>query len=389
MSRATTKDVKSLRHAAMRDADHLRDQVRPGLPRLPQRSRQTRRATWYGDDSTLLAVVGAQEGNHTDRLLAHGLHLAEGRELALVLPAAFAYPTQFRRPWLTAEIDVWTHEKGKVARPTPLSKADTLESVKGPETARAYTLGPRASDWVRILVEWATQHRELVEAHTSSLRGWSYNGQRVLTIRGKRRVVIHAGINAKTEPATAYRVDSQLDPRQFKEIVQHVERGIRNAHAKAYGRFEEHHLQVALRRSPGTLLLEHPVLREVPAWRPRGRGFIDLVGMDGAGDVVLVETKLGSDEMLILQGLDYWIWASKDENRAWLRDRLYADASASTHLLYAVAGKQGSPPQLGEYEKSHLKHIDPAVPWRVALLSDWDRPDAANVKMLGPHQVPE
>jgi hypothetical protein len=217
MSRATTKDVKSLRHAAMRDAGHLRDQVRPGLPRLPQRSRQTRRATWYGDDSTLLAVVGAQEGNHTDRLLAHGLHLAEGRELALVLPAAFAYPTQFRRPWLTAEITLWTHEKGKITLPTPLSKAETLESVKGPETARAYTLGPRASDWVRILVEWATQHRELVEAHTSSLRGWSYNGQRVLTIRGKRRVVIHAGINAKTEPATAYRVDSQLDPRQFKE----------------------------------------------------------------------------------------------------------------------------------------------------------------------------
>lgn len=200
--------------------------------------------------------------------------------------------------------------------------------------------------------------------------------------------MIHAGIDAKTDPAATYRFDSPIDAGQFKEIVERVERGIRKAHHKAYGKFEEHHLQVALRRSPGTLLLEHPILREVPAWRPRGRGFIDLVGMDGAGDVVLVETKLGSDEMLILQGIDYWIWASKDENRAWLRERLYADASARTHLLYAFAGQEGSPAALGEYERTHLRYVDPDIPWRVVLLSDWDRPDAAAVTMLDPKEIP-
>lgn len=99
-------DVKSLRLAAASDADHLRDQVRPGRPRLPQRKRQTRRATWYGDGETLLGVVGAQEGKDTDRVLAHGLHLAEGRELVLVLPFDFAYLTQYRRPWLTAELAI-------------------------------------------------------------------------------------------------------------------------------------------------------------------------------------------------------------------------------------------------------------------------------------------
>lgn len=35
-----------------------------------------------------------------------------------------------------------------------------------------------------------------------------------------------------------------------------------------------------------------------------------------------METKLASDEMLILQGLDYWVWATRDDNAAWLRDRL-------------------------------------------------------------------
>lgn len=50
--------------------------------------------------------MGAQEGKDTDRVLAHGLHLAEGRELVLVLPFDFAYLTQYRRPWLTAELAI-------------------------------------------------------------------------------------------------------------------------------------------------------------------------------------------------------------------------------------------------------------------------------------------
>jgi len=33
-----------------------------------------------------------------------------------------------------------------------------------------------------------------------------------------------------------------------------------------------------------------------------GRGFIDL---DSVGDLVIVKTKPGADDMLVLQGLDY------------------------------------------------------------------------------------
>ena len=43
----------------------------------------------------------------------------------------------------------------------------------------------------------------------------------------------------------------------------------------------------------------------------RGRGYIDLLGIDGHGDVRIVETKIADnrDDLLILQGLDYYVWA--------------------------------------------------------------------------------
>ena len=382
------------RHFADTKADALREQIGPKFSRIPEQSGWTRRAVWYEGEQALMAVVGKQEGGDTDRVLAHGLYLAKGRQLRLVLPADFANPSRVRQPWLTADIDIWTHADGLVSHPTPLVKAETSAGAGGHETKRAYTLGSRASGWVRDLIEWATQHPDLAEAHTSSLRGWSHNGQRVLTIKGKRHVVIKAGIDAKAEAAATYALDSALMATTLAEVRKHVERGIKNARAKEYGKFEEHHLQVVLRQSPGTLLLEHPVLREVPAWRPaggtktHGRGFIDLVGMDGSGDVVLVETKLDSDEMLILQGLDYWIWASNPDNNAWLRERLYADPKAQTHLLYAVAGKGGRRPKLGQYEIAHLQYLDLEIPWRVALLREWNDHDAPKVEMLDPLEIP-
>lgn len=61
---------------------------------------------------------------------------------------------------------------------------------------------------------------------------------------------------------------------------------------------------------------EQAVLLELPAWRPsgsagtkqrtpRGRGFVDLAGLDATGTLLLVEPELRGDHMLVLQGLDY------------------------------------------------------------------------------------
>lgn len=376
-------------------ADDLVDQLDDHYTRLPLAPGWTRRAVWYENDDALLAVVGDQERSDSDTVLAHGLHLRGERTLRLVLPKAWAHPTSFRQPWLKpGVVDVWTHANGKLAHPTPLNKDQTRHDAGDVEKRRPYVLGAQATDWVRSLIEWATRHRELVEAHTSSLRAWSHNGQRVLTITGKRRVQIKAGIDAKSSPADLHTVDAPLDAATTAAIRKRVEQGIKHAHSRTFGDFEEHHLQVLLRRSPTDLGLEHPVLREIPAWRPsggtkeRGRGFIDLVASDGAGDLVLVETKLGSDEMLILQGLDYWIWATNPENASWLRERLYVDTNAPIKLLYAVGGKKGATPRLGRYELATLASLDAEIPWRVALLTAWNSGNGAGFKLLDPLKLP-
>ena len=249
---------------------------------------------------------------------------------------------------------------------------------------------------MRRLTEWATANPGLADAHLSSLRGWSHDGQRVLTIGGKRTIEIKAGVDASKDKALSVKVTGPLTSSEFDAITARVERGMADAKAKTYGKFEEHHLQVQLREHPGTLRLEHPLLREVPAWRPagggdgkRGRGFVDLAGLDSAGDIVLVETKLGQDEMLVFQGLDYWIWATTPENHQWLRERLYAADDAKIRLLYAVGGKGAGKPRLGRYELSHLDLLDPEIPWRVALLDDWDKAHAPTSAVTEPRTKPD
>ena len=74
--------------------------------------------------------------------------------------------------------------------------------------------------------------------------------------------------------------------------------------------------QAYLARHPHLLGLDRTVCREFPARRVGGGlGYIDLLGPDGDGRVHLVETKRDTDVMLVLQGLDYWIWADAHAKR--------------------------------------------------------------------------
>jgi hypothetical protein len=196
----------------------------------------------------------------------------------------------------------------------------------------------------------------------------------------KTQVKVVAGIDAKSQAATRWSITAPLGEVTLSSIRRDVEAGIANAKAKKHGKFEEHRLQAILRRTPDSLGLEYPVLRELPAWRPsggekpRGRGFIDLAAMDGLGDITIVETKLTGDEMLVLQGLDYWIWANAADNEAWLKQRLHADpVRASLRLMYAVGGRGGKAPSLGKYAQAQLKVLHEDVSWRIALINDWVR----------------
>ena len=376
-------------------ADELAAQVAPHLKRRDPARGWTARAVWYEHDSTLMAVVGEQEEGHTDLALAHGLELARDRALILVLHEDWAGPTLHRMPWLTTPLTVFTYADGSPAtRAEPPTRSASRRQAGGPETSPALHLGEMGRS-LRPLLEWAAVHAELEPAHTRSVRSWAHRGQRVLTVSGRKKVTVTAGIDARSQRAHQVTLTTAPTAAQVGEIRSHVETGIAQAKAKAFGSFEEHHLQAVLRQRPGDLRLEHPLLREVPAWRPvgsgtgktRGRGFVDLAGLDPVGDLVVVETKLDDDDMLVLQGLDYWIWATATENSTWLRSRLHARPDAEVRLLYAVAGKDGKKPALSRYTHAQLRALHSDVPWRWANIENWvDGPTA--VSLLDPGQVP-
>lgn len=371
-------------------AELLAGQVGEGFKRVPPRRGWTTYAVWFERDHELMGVVGEQEKSDTDKVLAHGLRLAAGRALTLVLPEAWAYPTRSRAPWFKSTISIYTHVDGKARPRKPLRPEASFQNSGGYDANPVPHLGS-TGEWAREVVEWATAHPHLDPAHTTSQRGWSCNGQRVLSISGRRALKIVAGVDAASDPAARFTVNAPMDKTDVAAVIEQVEQAIKHATSKKYGKFEEHHLQVRLRRYPETLLLESPVLREVPAYRPGatkpGRGFIDLAGLDAMGNVTIFETKLGSDEMLVLQGLDYWIWANAKDNHEALVRRLFAQKGASTNLLFAVGGKGNVSPKLGKYEKTHLELLHDDIQWRLALVEEWDSEEAPKVNVLAPRTL--
>jgi hypothetical protein len=274
----------------------------------------------------------------------------------------------------------------QVSLPT---RAETIAQAGRPEKAPALHLGASPAG-IRELAEWAALHPDLEAAHRHNVRAWTCQGMRVLTLRRARRgVAITAGIDASKAPAYQHTWTASTPAVELASIKDAVNKGIADAKTGIHGPYEEHHLQEVLRSHPHMLALEHPVLREVPAFRPSvgakpGRGFIDLVGLDGHGDLVIVETKLGGDDMLVMQGLDYWIWASARNNADWLRTRLHADpARSQLKLLYAVGGRQGAPPALDRYAQAQFDALHPAVDWRLALLKAW-KGGVSDVELLPP-----
>lgn len=386
-------------HFAANHADALAKAVNGSLTRRAPERGWTSRAVWYDSADELMAVVGSQEGTDAEVAMSHGLyHCGGDRKLTLVLPGAFARSTRNRLAWITADVHVFVYDDGDL-QPEPVSIPSRDGVLKhaggGPDRSHALHLDDAASEWLRPITEWAAGQQMLDPTHRDNMRVWSCLGQRVLTIKNRSQPTITAGVDAVAEPALTMKVAGPLAEQQLDAVISAVRRGIDHAIDKKHGAFPEHKLQQHLRAAPYRLGLEHPILREVPAWRPGGgdelgRGFIDLVGLDSLGDVTLVETKLGPDDMLIFQGLDYWVWALRQQNRDWLVQRLHADpARARTRLLYAIGAKGDADPVLSRYCVAHLDALDPSVDWRIALVKRSGSAEDMQVKLLprGSHDL--
>ncbi len=369
---------------------------------------RSERFVWYADDSSLTLVVGEQEDSDTDLALAVGLGERGDRDLRLVLPRGWHDPTLHRWAWLAdLPIEVWSHDwqhdtdgspPKQEGRPTRDQTQQLVRSVDKPQLH----LGDRTS-WIEGLLRWAGSKDDLDASHRQDTRAWQCRGQRVLRVRrAQGGLEILAGIdwgaNSAQPSPQALMITGPLTAAEETTCRALVEAGIneRLDVAGAAHHADEHWLQAVLRRHPRSLGLEQPVLREVAAWRPRGslkhtkdsqqrqtgtisrspargRGFVDLAGLDAAGNLLIVETKLGADHMLVLQGLDYKIWA--EANRARLSARLDCRPDLPIEISYCVGGKNGSAPTRSAHPQAQLAALAPDIRWHVQEVTDWTGDD--------------
>ena len=210
----------------------------------------------------------------------------------------------------------------KRCAPRPVSRATVPDLASELRNASTPKYLGEQSAWVRQLVEWATSHPQLDAAHNKSTPSWLGAGQKVLSLDSSHGFVqVRAGIHDKqrmSAPDETLAPDEILTPHQLQVLQQKVANAIA-ARIDPGGRYlkpDKNWFQSVLRRDQSVVGVESPALREVPSWRPVGaegsfrRGFIDLVGLDGHGDIRIVEAKIAksSDDMTLMQGIDYYVW---------------------------------------------------------------------------------
>lgn len=373
----------------------------------PWKKRGSDRFACFSDAGRFVMVAGPQEEAHADLALAYGLTWAQSRRLVLVLPEDDAFPTLQRAPWLKREArpQVFTHDVrvtagslagGQVRAVRLPSRKATLhqfserltpgQTLKDElrDAATPAHFGARSRD-VAELIQWATNHHQLDPRHRKSERSWHCRGQRVLSIRsGAGGLVVRAGIDAGDAPEPPSTVVPRGEPLTgpaLRTVQGQVEEGIAARLTGPYHRPDEGWLQAVVRREPSLVGVEHPALRELPAWRPHGgksawgRGFVDLIGMDGRGDIRLVETKLAAnlDDMFFLQGLDYYVFATA--YREVLLEWLNAPKTADVVLHYVLGASPGTTKaRPSAFARAQAHALD--IPWRFQEVYDWFDPPA-------------
>jgi hypothetical protein len=399
MAKSTHPKTQAMKEFNTVTAPQLADEI--GVRPHPDATRWSKRFFYgCGKRDELVIIAGDQEGEKVDLALAYGLTYRGDQPLVLVLPEDRAFPTLQRAPWLEtgAPLSVYVHNGRSVNQePQPLPKPeDTVERVaqasgKSPEVDLRTAMAPphfgTLSDDMVKLVEWATKHPILDPGHRQNERAWHCMGQRVLSMRrGAKEPTVRAGIHTTKTGEPVYSEDDAGTAPAVKDLAtikEEVGKGIGERLFGAYRDADEHWLQAVIRRDPTIVGVEQPALREIPAWRPVarkpkagqpgawGRGFIDIAGVDGQGNLRIVETKLAvnDDELLIFQGLDYYIWACA--YREALLQRLGAPKDADIVVHYVI----GDDPTSGAIRRSHFVDAQAAalsaIPWHVQTIHHW------------------
>lgn len=303
-------------------------------------------------------------------------------------------------------VQVFTYRPGTPLVLTPMPRLALVETrqhtrIDDELPISPHPLGERDA-WIVPLLEQLAPLEHVVEAHRQSYRAWHVLGRKVLQVRRQRTGLrLTAGVSStaphpsRGAPVT-YDLTGPISPAQLDTAMAAVAaaRAARLAGQDHTNR--EAWLQARLASPHGVeaLGLVGSVLRELPASRPVGsRAYIDLLGVDAYGTIHLVETKLGDDIMLALQGLDYWVWLHEhlDQVVTELRHRGHHLPDRPKVVIDYVIGQHADRrPATLRTLVQQLEALSGAVAWQLATVTGWHTPQGTRtIDRHPPRHLPD
>lgn len=318
-----------------------------------------------------------EDAKNVHKALAYALAYVNGCCLSMILPKGAELPTRQRAVGLDGAIDVYTFDESPADPQKCVALTlDDLTELREKKGLRGgeHELKDR-EQLVEPIITWANDLGDfLAAANRGAYMAWHCLGRQLLTLkRSGSGVELVAGVNySKPSETQTTPVKLQLSERitepQAWEVKEAVLKGIINRYA---GDDTNAHLEHQLAGRPGG-----------PPWSTRGPGvaspatgnpacvsgnkstaFIDFLFLDDHDVLHVVETKIGHDEFLVLQGVDYWLWANVN------RDLLAKEFDVATiddiHIDYVVADADGTLPDpagtaLSPYTPAQLANSRPA-----------------------------
>ena len=290
-------------------------------------------------------------------------------------------------------------QDGAVARQRVPAKSTELRRFAEPLRIDKFALADRHRRLVQPLLDWAHAAPSVVLQGRAGYVDFHVQGRSVLKIEPSRTGV-------RVRAGTAWK---EAGPGRNKPLVVNVDgplgpglayRMIAAAAASSADRLEghdaanaEHRLQSML--TPGDVGLQAWV-REMPAVRPvapdgpaslagGGRGFIDFLGIDEEQTIHVVETKIGGEDTLALQALDYWTWAMGQ--RTSLAKSFGLTNDAPQVVIDFVIAPAPSGIQLDPWTPAVVAALSGEVKWRFHAIEGWPG-GSLGVKTYLPGEVP-
>jgi Restriction Endonuclease associating with ARP len=331
----------------------------------------------------LAVVLLTRKKKDADRAMSWGLSWVGDRELVLAFPRApvgdpaiLADGARSRAWALSCQVRIALYDDtGQVETVPAFTRAQrdarlTEKAMPGSTPQERLRMNPPrihdAADVIAIIDQWA-RSCGAVRADRRSYCAWQMDGRLVVQLapgeHGHGVLAVGPG-RLKATPAASGTIKSLSA--QWEELRDRADAVVARRLSGHDDDDRESRVQARLSRLWG-LNSDH---REVPARRPyRGDGKIDLIRVCDSGVLELVETKVGFDDCLLLQGLDYLAWAQANaESLA----QFYGLATPPRlRLRLVVADPTTSKERLARWA-NHRQHINFGLDVSWEKVADWD-----------------